>query len=98
MEIRQLTLIILFCMVMCKEWIKKGSSKNFGMMSTSKTKKGKTSKFVDAGGYNRNEREGNFQLGVGRLRRVEKKNKIKTLGTETCENKETVYKKNKNIV
>ena len=32
-----------------------------------------TSKFVDAGGYNRNEREGNFRLGMGRQRRVKKK-------------------------
>ena len=29
---------------------------NFGMGPTWKTKTGKTSKFVDAGGYNRNER------------------------------------------
>ena len=32
---------------------------NFGIVPTRKTKKGKTSKFVDAGGFNRNEREGN---------------------------------------
>ena len=30
------------------------------MVPTWKSKKGKTSKFVDAGGYNRNEREGGF--------------------------------------
>jgi hypothetical protein len=39
-----------------------------------KTKKGKTSAFLDAGGYNRNERAGNWRLGMGRQRGVEKKN------------------------
>jgi hypothetical protein len=33
--------------------------KNFGMVSTWKTKKGKTSKFICAGGYDRNEGKGN---------------------------------------
>ena len=33
------------------------SQKNFEIVPTWKTKKGKTSKFVDARGYNRNERE-----------------------------------------
>jgi hypothetical protein len=37
-------------------------------------KKGKTSKFMDAGGYNRNEREGNCRLGMGRHRGMEKEN------------------------
>ena len=40
---------------------------------------------MDAGGYNKNEREGNSQLGMGRQRRVEKENKF-TLDTERCEN------------
>jgi hypothetical protein len=44
------------------------------MVPTWKSKKGKSSKFVDAGGYNRNEREGNWRLGMGRQREVEKKN------------------------
>jgi hypothetical protein len=34
----------------------------------------KTSEFLDAGGYNRNERAGNWQLGMGRQREVEKEN------------------------
>ena len=37
----------------------KTTSKNVGMVSAWKKKKGKTSKFVDAGGYNRNGRGGN---------------------------------------
>ena len=36
---------------------KKAPSNNFGMVPTCKTKKGKTSKFMDAGGYKWNERE-----------------------------------------
>ena len=43
---------------------RKAPSKNFGMVSTWKTKKGKTSKFVDARGYIRNEKEGKLQLAV----------------------------------
>ena len=39
-----------------------------------KNKKGKTSEFVDAGGYNRNERAGNWRLGMDRQRGVEKEN------------------------
>ena len=38
---------------------KKATSNNFGMVSNWKKKRRKTSKFLDAGGYNRNEREGN---------------------------------------
>ena len=57
---------------------------------TWKTKKGKTSKFVDAGGYNRNEREENWRLAMGRQRRMEKENKF-TLGTEKCENTKNPY-------
>ena len=53
--------------------MKEGSSNNFRMFSTWKTKKGKTSKFVDTGSYNWNEREGNRRLGMGRQRKVEKK-------------------------
>ena len=57
------------------------------MVPTWNTKKGKTSKFVDARGYKRNEREreGNWRLGMGRQIRVEKENKF-TSGTERCEN------------
>ena len=47
---------------------RKAPSKNFGMLSTWKTKKGKTSKFMDAGGYNRNERE----RGIGDLEWVDR--------------------------
>ena len=43
-------------MATSKGWTKKGSLGNFGMVTTWKTKKGKTSKFVNAEGYNRNER------------------------------------------
>ena len=46
-------------MASAKNGGRKAPQKNFGMVSTWKTKKGKTAKFVDAGGYNRNEREGN---------------------------------------
>ena len=63
------------------------------MVSTGKAKKGKTSKFVDVGGYNKNERE--REGGINNLewveRRVEKKNKTITLGTERCENIKTLY-------
>ena len=44
------------------------------MVPTWKTKKGKTSKFVNAGRYNMNEREWNWRLVMGRQRRVEKEN------------------------
>ena len=40
-------------------------------------------------GYNRNEREGNWRLGVGRQGGVKKENK--TLGTERCENIKNLY-------
>ena len=40
-----------------KQWL---SRKNFGIVPTWNTKKGKCSKFVDAGGYNKNERAGNL--------------------------------------
>ena len=55
-----------------------------------KTKKGKTSKFVDAGGYNGNDRAGDWGLGMGRQRGMEKEN-IFTLGTETFENIKNLY-------
>ena len=61
----------------------------FGTVPTWKTKKGKTTKFVDAGVYNRNEREGNWPLGMGRQRGVERK-KI-TLGPKRCENIKNLY-------
>ena len=39
---------------------------------------------------NKNEREGNWRLGMGRQRRVEKGNKF-ILGTERCENLKNLY-------
>jgi hypothetical protein len=45
-------------MATCKGWTKKGFVEEFWNVPTWKTKKGKTSKFVDARSYNRNEREG----------------------------------------
>ena len=60
------------------------------MVPTWKTKKGKTSEFLDVGGYNRIERAGNWQLGMGRQRGVEKEN-LFTIGTETCENIKNLY-------
>ena len=59
-------------------------------------KKGKISKVVDAGGYNRNESEGNWRLGVDRQGRVEKENKF-TLGTNRCENIKNLYINKKKI-
>ena len=50
-----------------------------------------TSKFIDSGGYNRNEREGKWQLKMGRQRRAEKE-KYFTLGTERRENIKNLYK------
>jgi hypothetical protein len=50
------------------------------MVPTWKTKKGKTSEFMDAGDYNRNERAENWRLGMGRQKGVEKK-KLFNLGT-----------------
>jgi len=55
-----------------------------------KTKKGKTSKFVDALGDNRNERKGNWRLRMGRLREMQKKNNF-PLATERCENIKNLY-------
>ena len=52
---------------------RKVPSKDFGMMPTWKTKNGKISKFVDAGGYRRNEKEGNWRFNMGRERGVETK-------------------------
>ena len=43
-----------------------------------------TSEFLDAGGYKWNERAGNWRLGMGRQRGVEKENTF-TLGTGRCE-------------
>ena len=71
-----------------KDGPRKAPEKNFGMVPTWKTKKGKTSKFVDSGGYNRNEREGNWRLGISRERRMEKENKF-TIGTG--KHQESVY-------
>ena len=49
-----------------KDVPRKAPKKNFRMVSTWKTKKWKTSKFLDAGGYNWNVRAGNWRLGKGR--------------------------------
>ena len=62
-----------------------------------KMKKGKTSKFVNAGGYYGNERAGDWRLGMGRQRGVEKENKF-TLGTERCENIKNMYVNKYHIV
>ena len=61
----------------------KAPYKNFEMVPTWKMEKGKTSKFVDAGDYNRIDREGGICM--GRQRSMEKENKF-TLGTKRCEN------------
>ena len=45
---------------------------------------------MDAGGYNKNAREGNLRLGMGLHRGVEKKNRF-ALGTERCENTRNLY-------
>ena len=50
-----------------KDGPRKVPYKNFGMVPTWKAKKGTTSKFVNAGGYNRNERD----FGIGDLEWVE---------------------------
>ena len=50
-----------------------------------KTKKGRTSKVVDTGGYKRNE------IGSNNLEWAKKNNKIKALGTERCENIKNPY-------
>ena len=50
----------------------KGLYKNFRMVPTWKTKKADTLEFLDAGGYNRNERAGNWRLGMGRHKELEK--------------------------
>ena len=63
------------------------------MVPTWKTKNGKTSKFVDAGGYNTDERgrerererERNWRFEMDRQTRVKRENKF-TLGPERCEN------------
>ena len=72
-------------MATCKGWTKKGTLEEFKIVPTWKTKKGKASEFLDAGGYIMNERAGNWRLGMSRQRGVEKKNEF-TLGTERCEN------------
>ena len=62
----------------------------FRMVLTWKTKKEKTSEFLDAGGYNRNQRTGNWRLGMGLQRGVEKESKF-SLGTEKFENIKNLY-------
>ena len=47
-----------------KDGPRKAPKKNVRMISTWKTEKGKTSEFLDARGYNGNERAGNWQLGM----------------------------------
>ena len=58
------------------------------MVTARKKNKGKTSKFVDAGSNNWNERERNYERGRNRHGGMEKENK--TLGTEICENIDTL--------
>jgi hypothetical protein len=60
------------------------------MVPTWKTKKRKTSKFVDVGSFNRNERAGYWELGMNRQRKVEEENKF-TLGTERSGNIKNLY-------
>ena len=57
-----------------KDGPRKTTKKNFRMVPTKKKKKGKTSEFVDAEGYKRNERAGNWRFGMDRQRGVEKEN------------------------
>ena len=52
---------------------------------------------MDSGGYNRNERKGNWRLGMGRQRRMEKENKF-TLGTEICENIKNLHINNNKMI
>ena len=61
------------------------------MVPTWKTKKGKSSEFLDAGGYNRNQSAGNWRLGMGGQRGAEEEDSF-TLGTERCENIKNLYK------
>ena len=56
-----------------------------------KKKKGKITKFKDAGSNHRNEREGHQQLGMYQQGIKEKENKIKTIGTERSENIDTLH-------
>ena len=60
------------------------------MVPTWKTKEEKTSEFLEAGGYNRNERAGNWRLGIGRQRGVDIENYF-TLGRNKCENIKNLY-------
>ena len=59
------------------------------MVPTWKRNKGKTTKFVDAEGYNRNERKRE----IGDLEWVERdgRKKKNSLGTERCENVKNLY-------
>ena len=57
-----------------KDGPRNAPQKNFRMVPTWKPKKGKTSEVLDAGGYNRNQRAGNWRLGMGRQRGVKKEN------------------------
>ena len=58
-----LLLLFLYGHVRRMDEERKAPSKNFGTVSTWEKKKKKTSKFVDAGSYNRNEREENHLHG-----------------------------------
>ena len=54
---------------------------------------------MDAGDYNRNEKEGNLRLGMCGQREVEKEINKFTLGTERCDNIERLcMNKNKIII
>jgi hypothetical protein len=62
---------------------------------TGRRRKGRPSKFMDAGSYNRYERKGitNFEL----VDREEWRRKNKTLGTEKCANIKTLYTNKRKI-
>jgi len=65
------------------------------MVPTWKTKKGKTSEFLDAGGYNRNE-SGELATWNGSTERGGERKF--TLGTERYENIKNLYVNKKNII
>ena len=60
-----------------------------GVRKKKKKKKGKASKFVDAGRNFQNQREGSWQHQMDRQEKMEKNNKIKNVGTERSENIDT---------
>ena len=63
-------------MTTCKELTKKGSLEEFWNGAHLEGEEMEDIEIHGAGGYNRNEREGNWRLGMGRQRGVEKKSKL----------------------